>query len=92
MILIIKLILKLHKDNSSKYKMQFLNNDFTYEGKKAVQTWLALRENNNCLLNLITGCATLCSNNWNQAFVITGNESFTSLWRNFGPLFFAELF
>lgn len=24
--------------------------------------------------------------------MITGNESFTSLWRNFGPLFFAEVF
>ncbi len=46
----------------------------------------------NCPLNLITGCATLCSNNCNQAFAITGNESFKSLWRNFGPLFFAELF
>ncbi len=40
------------------------------------------------------------SNNWLchplqqqlQAFAITANESFTSLWRNFGPLFFAELF
>ncbi len=29
--------------------------------------------------NLITGCATLCSNNCNQAFVIAGNESVTSL-------------
>ncbi len=46
----------------------------------------------NCPLNLITGCGTLCSNNCNQAFAVTGNESFTSLWRNFGPLFFAELF
>ncbi len=43
----------------------------------------------NCTLNLITGCATLCGNNCNQAFAITGNESFTSLWRNFGPLFLA---
>ncbi len=34
-------------------------------------------------LNLITGCATLCSNKCNQAFAITGNESFTSLCRNF---------
>ncbi len=100
----------------------------------------------NCPLNLITGCATLGSNNCNLAFAITftfmhladafiqsdlhciqvtvftflsalafpgnrthdlgvaspmlyhlsyrkaGNESFTSLWRNCGPFFFAELF
>ncbi len=30
MIQIIKLILILHKDNASKYKMQFLNEDFIY--------------------------------------------------------------
>ncbi len=46
----------------------------------------------NCPLNLITGCATLCSNNCSQAFAVTGYESFTSLWRHFCPLFCAELF
>ncbi len=30
MIQIIKYILILHKDNASKYKMQFLNDDFIY--------------------------------------------------------------
>ncbi len=30
MIQIIKLIFILHKDNASKYKMQFLNEDFIY--------------------------------------------------------------
>ncbi len=30
MIQIIKHILILHKDNASKYKMQFLNDDFIY--------------------------------------------------------------
>ncbi len=30
MIQIIKLIFILHKDNPSKYKMQFWNNDFIY--------------------------------------------------------------
>lgn len=45
-----------------------------------------------CPLNLITGCAIHGSKNWHQAFGITHNESFTSLWRNFGPLFLAELF
>ncbi len=30
MIQIIKLIVILHKDNLSKYEMQFLNNDFIY--------------------------------------------------------------
>ncbi len=44
MIQIIKQIFILHKDNPSKYKMQFWNNDFIYWGKKAVQTCLALRE------------------------------------------------
>lgn len=42
-------------------------------------------------LNLITACAMLCSNNCNQAFVITRDVSFTSLWRTFGKRF-AEQF
>ncbi len=33
----------LHKDNASKYKMQFLKGDFIW-GEKAVQACLALRE------------------------------------------------
>ncbi len=45
LIQIIKLILILHKYNAGKYKMQFLNDDFIYWGKKVVQTYLALREN-----------------------------------------------
>uniref|UniRef100_A0A8B9KYU3 Superoxide dismutase copper/zinc binding domain-containing protein n=1 Tax=Astyanax mexicanus TaxID=7994 RepID=A0A8B9KYU3_ASTMX len=32
------------------------------------------------------------SNNCNQALLITGNESFTSLWRELVPLFITELF
>ncbi len=44
-----------------------------------------------CTLNLITGWATLSSNNCHQAFAITCNESVTVLWRNFGPLILAEL-
>ncbi len=33
-------MLILHKDNASKYKMQFLNNDFIYKGKKLSKpTW-----------------------------------------------------
>ena len=35
-------------------------------------------------LNLITGCASHGGNNCNQAFAITCNESFTSLWSNIG--------
>uniref|UniRef100_A0A8C5DEU6 Tubulin alpha chain n=1 Tax=Gouania willdenowi TaxID=441366 RepID=A0A8C5DEU6_GOUWI len=42
-------------------------------------------------LNLITGWATLSSNYCNQAFVITCNESFLTLWRNFGTLIFREI-
>ncbi len=34
MIQIIKLISILHKDNPSKYKIQFWNNDLIYYGKK----------------------------------------------------------
>lgn len=34
MIQIIKEILQLHKDNVSKYKMQFYNEYFFYEGKR----------------------------------------------------------
>lgn len=44
-------------------------------------------------LNLnLTGWATLNSNNYDQAFVITGKESFTALWRKFDDPIFAELF
>ncbi len=68
---------------TSKYKMLFLNDEIIYQGKKAVQTCLALHEKVIAPLNLITGCATLCSNNCNQAFAITGNECFTLLWRKF---------
>lgn len=39
-------------------------------------------------LNPVTGGSILVRN----SSVITGNESFSSLWRNFGPLSFAELF
>lgn len=44
------------------------------------------------LSSLITGCAILGSKNSNQAFAITGDEPFTSLRLNFGPLLFAKLF
>ena len=40
---IIKPILISHKDNRSKYKMQFLNDDVIYLGKQ-IQTYLALCE------------------------------------------------
>lgn len=43
-------------------------------------------------MNLITCCATLGIKSCRKAFVIADDESFTSLWRNFGPLVFAELF
>lgn len=45
----------------------------------------------NCSLNLITACATFSSKNYCQVLVVTGNEPLTSLWRNVGPLFSAEL-
>ncbi len=37
-------MLILDKDNASKYKMQFINDDFIYKGKKAVKIYLALCE------------------------------------------------
>lgn len=46
----------------------------------------------NCPLNIITGCTTLSNKKCNQAFAITHNESFTSVWRNFGLIFCADLF
>lgn len=46
------------------------------EGKKAIQTYM-------------TQCASM---NRNKVFVMIGNESFTSIGRNFGPFSFAELF
>lgn len=40
-------------------------------------------------ISLIISCATgYCSKHHTQALVITDNESFTSLWRNFGPQYF----
>ena len=62
---------------------------FTVKGK-SIQTYMALCRSD-CPLNLITGRATLSSNNCNQVFAMTGSESFTALWRNVGPLIFAEL-
>lgn len=43
---------------------------------------MALCGKSNYPLNLITGWASLSNNNCNQAFAITGNESFIALWRN----------
>lgn len=40
MIQIIKLILKLHKDNPAKYKMPFCNDDSIYEGKKLLWSYV----------------------------------------------------
>lgn len=46
----------------------------------------------NRFLNLISGCASLGSKNYNEVFAITGDKSFTSPWKNFDPLLFAEQF
>ncbi len=82
----------LHKDNPSIYKMHFfyIMISFIKEKKLYKPAWPYVKKSN-CSLNLITGCATLFSNNCNKAFAITGNETFTLL-RNIGSLFFAELF
>ncbi len=48
--------------------------------------YVSLREK----VDIIMVCATLYSNSCKQAFVITG--AFTSLWRDSGPLLYAELF
>lgn len=61
------------------------------EGKELFQTYITL-EKSNCPQNLITARVTLGSNSCNQAFVIAGSGSFTSLWRNFDPVLFAEVF
>lgn len=61
---------------SSKYEMQFLDDDFIYEG----ETCVTLGKKSNFLLYLITGYATLSSNKWNQASVI--------IW--FDPLLFPQ--
>ncbi len=83
----IKLIWILQKDKPSKLKMQFWRWFHLLRANLPDPTWKS-----NCPLNVISGCATLCSNNCNQMLAITGNESFTSLWRNVGPLFFEECF
>lgn len=57
------------------------------QADKRLQTYLALKNQ----LPPEPGCTTLGIKNYNQAFAITGEESFTSLWRNFAPPFFAEL-
>lgn len=61
---------------------------FVIKGKKSKPAWPCVEKP--LPLNLIAGWATLSSNNCNQAFVISGNGSFTNgeaFWRN--P--FAEL-
>ncbi len=67
--------------------MQFWNNDFIYKEKKSCPNLPGPMWKSNCPRNPITGCAPLCSNNCNQAFAMTGNVSFTSLWRHFDPLY-----
>lgn len=62
-----------------------------FEGKEFFQTYIT-HEKEQLPQNLITACVTLGSHSCNQAFVIAGSGSFTSLWRNFGPVLFAEVF
>ncbi|MED6239115.1 hypothetical protein ATANTOWER_002020 [Ataeniobius toweri] len=56
-------------------------------GKKAKQTNLTLCGKSK---NPLAGCANPGSNNCCLNVLKTGNESFTSLWKNFGPLFFGR--
>ena len=42
-------------------------------------------------LHSITGSATISTNDCSQMLPVVVNQSFTSLWRNFGPLLRAEL-
>ncbi len=90
MIQIIKLILYYTQITQVNTYWVFEIISFIKRKKLSKPAWHYVK--NNCPLNLIIGCATFCSNSCNQAFAITGNESFTSLWRIFGHLFFAELF
>jgi len=60
------------------------------EGKKAVQTCLALREKVVAPKSINWLCHPL-QQHFNQVFVITDYESFTLLWRSFDPLFFTEV-
>lgn len=60
--------------------------------KKSYSSLLGTMWKNNCVLNLKTGCAALCSKNCTHTFALTGKESFTLLWMNSNLLFFAELF
>lgn len=83
-----KLCLKLDKDNQSKWKMQVLIMISLIKEKKSYPNLYDPVWKSKCPLNLITGCSTLGGKNCSH--VITFNECFTSLWRNFFPLFFAE--
>lgn len=68
---IMKLILILDKENQTKHTVRILNDDFVYWGGKSDSDLPGPARKCNCPLNLITGCATLGSKNYNQMFAVT---------------------
>lgn len=56
-----------------------------------IQSYLALYGKKYLTPNLISHCATLISNHRNQSFSLSGNESFTFLWRYVGTHILAQL-
>lgn len=81
---IIKHIYILEKDNASKHNAVSKWKCLLWRGG-GKPTWPSVNKSLPSP-NLITGCSSLNSNSFNQAFAITGNEPFTALWRNFAPL------
>ena len=68
------------------------------KSEKKCQIWLDSTQNSkNGLdkmigtLNLIFGSTPFGKNNWNQSLPVTMNECLTTLYWNFGPLFFCQL-
>ena len=64
---------------------------FIYFIKKVMQHPIPLCEKVIAPLHSVTGCATFNCNGCNQTLPVVVDQSITSQWRNFGPLFHAEL-
>lgn len=82
---LIKQILMLDKDNTRKSKMQFLNKDFIYKQKKAIQIYLDLCKKK------WTGGATLGSKNCNPVFCDNWQWVFLMAVDEFSPAWMACL-
>jgi hypothetical protein len=81
----------LDKWNLSEQITQQLHTYLNYFTNNVIQHPMPLCKEVIALFHSITGCATLSCNDCNQTLPVVVDQSLTSLWRKFGPLFHAEL-